>query len=106
MARRIKRQYAGDNESPLRRLRENAELTQEQLAVYVGVAVSSIRRWERGDEPTLTLFQMRAFCRAVKVEFNDLPDRLSVAESVVESALEISTEVEAEASTGAAAIDC
>jgi transcriptional regulator with XRE-family HTH domain len=87
MARRTKRQYPGENESPLRRLRENAELTQEQLAVYVGVAVSSIRRWEKGDEPTLTLSQMRAFCRAVKVEFNELPERLSVATSVVESSI-------------------
>ena len=42
-------------DSPFKRIRVQAGLTQEKLAKEIGVAVSSIRRWEKGQaEPTMT----------------------------------------------------
>jgi putative transcriptional regulator len=63
--------------SPLRKLRNNANLTQEQLAREIGIAVSTIRRWERGlAEPTMTLSQTKKFCHAVDLDFDELPNSL------------------------------
>lgn len=63
--------------SPLKKLRTDASLTQEQLAHKIGVAVSSIRRWERGEaEPTMTLDQTKKFCRAIKQNLEQLPNSL------------------------------
>jgi DNA-binding XRE family transcriptional regulator len=65
MSRPRKNQRIHTN-SPLRKLRNNANLTQEQLAREIGIAVSTIRRWERGlAEPTMTLSQTKKFCHAV-----------------------------------------
>lgn len=61
--------------SPLKKLRLKAQLSQEQLAREIGVAVSTIRRWEKGQaEPTMTILQMKNFCRAVDRGFEELPD--------------------------------
>ena len=58
-------------------LRSQANLSQEQLASEIGVAVSTIRRWEKGEaEPTMTVSQMKKFCRAVKQNFEELPESL------------------------------
>ncbi|MBW4532362.1 MAG: helix-turn-helix domain-containing protein, partial [Pleurocapsa minor HA4230-MV1] len=60
-----------------KKLRRNANLTQEQLAREIGIAVSTVRRWEKGlAEPTMTLDQTKKFCQAVKRDFDDLPDSL------------------------------
>lgn len=76
MSRPRKNQRIQTN-SPLKKLRRNANLTQEQLAREIGIAVSTIRRWERGlAEPTMTLSQTKKFCQAVKRDFDDLPDSL------------------------------
>ncbi|MEB3178655.1 MAG: helix-turn-helix transcriptional regulator [Nostocaceae cyanobacterium] len=62
----------------LRSLREEAGLTQEELAVRIKVAVSTLRRWEtQGMEPSMTVLQIREFCKAVGKSFDDLPDYLS-----------------------------
>jgi DNA-binding XRE family transcriptional regulator len=98
MPRKRRRQRQPESELPIRQLREDADLTQEQLAVYVGVAVSSIRRWEKGDEPTMTVWQMRAFCRAVNISFDDLPDYLSRKDNSVDR-----PPVDSDAPTSAAA---
>jgi transcriptional regulator with XRE-family HTH domain len=64
-----------DNE--FRKLRKSAYLSQEQLAKEIGVAVSTIRRWEHGQtEPTMTREQMVRFCAAVKRNFGTLPQKL------------------------------
>ncbi|HAZ45863.1 MAG TPA: XRE family transcriptional regulator, partial [Cyanobacteria bacterium UBA11371] len=34
-------------------------------------------RWEKGDEPTMSVWQMRKFCRAVGVSFDELLAYLS-----------------------------
>lgn len=63
--------------SPFKRLRLQADLSQEQLAHKIGVAVSTIRRWEKGQaEPTMTLLQTKRFCQAVQRDFHELPNSL------------------------------
>lgn len=63
--------------SPFKRMRLKARLTQQQLAQEIGVAVSTIRRWEKGQaEPTMTIAQTRNFTRAIGENFYDLPDSL------------------------------
>jgi len=69
------RNIAQETNSPFKRLRLKAKLSQEQLAREIGMAVSTIRRWEKGDaEPTMTVAQMKNFCRAVKHNFEELPE--------------------------------
>ena len=65
--------------SVLKALRENAGLSQEQLAVYLGIAVSTLRRWENeGMEPSMTRHQWQLFCQSVGVSFDALPQSLAV----------------------------
>ncbi|MEY2833606.1 MAG: hypothetical protein RLZZ574_2865 [Cyanobacteriota bacterium] len=76
MSRPPKNQSIQTN-SPLRKLRNNAHLTQEQLANQIGIAVSTVRRWEKGQaEPTMTLSQTKKFCQAINQNFDDLPNSL------------------------------
>lgn len=63
--------------SPFKQLRLTAQLSQEQLARDIGVAVSTIRRWEKGQaEPTMTVLQMKSFCQAVNQTLDELPQSL------------------------------
>lgn len=65
--------------SPLRELREQVQITQEQLAVRLKVSTSTLRRWENGNvEPALTREQWQEFCDAVGVSFVDLPPKLNL----------------------------
>lgn len=64
-------------DSPFKKLRLEAKLSQENIARDIGVAVSTIRRWEKGmTEPTMTVKQMKNFCQAINYSFDDLPDSL------------------------------
>lgn len=59
---RPRKNYHQLTTSPLKRMRLNAKLSQEELAQEIGVAVSTIRRWEKGQaEPTMTLLQTKSF---------------------------------------------
>jgi DNA-binding XRE family transcriptional regulator len=72
---RPKKYNLQETNSPFKKLRLASQLSQEQLAREIGVAVSTIRRWEKGQaEPTMTVAQMKAFCEAVNRKFEDLPD--------------------------------
>ncbi|NES93297.1 MAG: helix-turn-helix transcriptional regulator [Okeania sp. SIO2B9] len=63
--------------SPFKQMRLDAQLSQEALAQKIGVAVSTIRRWEKGlAEPTMTVVQLKGFLNAVNVNFQELPDSL------------------------------
>ncbi|MGL5940074.1 MAG: helix-turn-helix transcriptional regulator [Waterburya sp.] len=74
---RPKKSQRQETNSPFKRLRLNVKLSQEQLAREIGVAVSTIRRWEKGQaEPTMTVAQMKEFCKAVNKNFEDLPSSL------------------------------
>ncbi|MEB3179068.1 MAG: helix-turn-helix transcriptional regulator [Nostocaceae cyanobacterium] len=66
---------SGDVESPLKRLREAAGLSQQELAFRIGVAVATISRWERGVSPAMmTIPQMKALGKALGVSLDELPD--------------------------------
>lgn len=66
-----------ETNSPLKRMRLDARLSQEAIARDIGVAVSTIRRWEKSQaEPTMTVQQMKSFCEAVGKSLNELPDSL------------------------------
>jgi transcriptional regulator with XRE-family HTH domain len=76
----MKRSYKPINpkDNEFRKLRKSACLSQEKLASKIGVAVSTIRRWERGEaEPTMTREQMERFCDAVNKKFRTLPLKLA-----------------------------
>ena len=84
MSRPRKNQRIQTN-SPFKRLRLDAHLTQEKLAREIGVlkdtaphiAVSTVRRWEKGQaEPTMTLSQTKKFCQAINQNFDQLPNSL------------------------------
>ncbi|NJL22021.1 MAG: helix-turn-helix transcriptional regulator [Leptolyngbyaceae cyanobacterium SM1_3_5] len=68
-----------ENNSPLRQLREAANLTQEQLSVRLSISTSTLRRWENGDvEPAMTRQQWQEFCEAIGVAFDELPELLNL----------------------------
>lgn len=77
-----KRQQDPDNIPALRRLREEAGLTQAELAKLIPdktrtktLNQSAISRWESGeDEPELTIVQIKALCRALGKSLEELPD--------------------------------
>ncbi len=76
MTRPRKNQLQKTN-SPFKKLRSYAKLSQEQLARDIGVAVSTVRRWEKGQaEPTMTVLQMKSFCNSVQITLDNLPDSL------------------------------
>ena len=60
----------------MKQLREEAKLTQEQLAYELGISSSTLRRWEKGTEPAMTKQQWDKFCQAVGRRFEELPQNL------------------------------
>lgn len=80
---RPKRGVQQKTNSPFKKLRLAAQTSQEQLARDIGVAVTTIRRWEKGQaEPTMTVVQMKNFCEAVNTDLNSLPNSLLPTEEV------------------------
>ncbi len=74
MARKNK-SSSEENDSPLKKLREEAGLSQQALSHKIGVAVTTISRWERGESiAMLTVPQMKALCRAFGKSIEELPD--------------------------------
>ena len=68
--------------SVFKELREAAQLTQEQLAREMGKTLSTIRRWENGDEPKMTREEWVIYCELMNKDFNELPRKLSVPAEV------------------------
>lgn len=65
-----------DNQSPLKKLRTQAGLSQEALARQIEVSVKTISNWERGVyPPMMTVPQIKALCQALGVTLDELPDR-------------------------------
>lgn len=62
-------------ESPLKKLREEVGLSQQELASRIGVAVSTLSRWERGKSPAMmSVRQMKLLCRELRRTLDELPD--------------------------------
>lgn len=67
--------HTDNNESLLKKLREEAGLSQQELASRIGVAISTLSRWERGQTPfVLTVRQVQLLCRVL----NKNPDQLDI----------------------------
>ncbi|HLO83416.1 MAG TPA: helix-turn-helix transcriptional regulator [Nostocaceae cyanobacterium] len=66
------------NESPLRSLRNELGMSQEEFGRYIGTTSRTISRWENGDSvPTFTVSQMKALDRLLKSHgktIQDLPN--------------------------------
>jgi transcriptional regulator with XRE-family HTH domain len=66
-------------ESALKKLREQAGLSQEALARMIGVTSKTVSNWERGISPAvLTVSQMKVLCRALGVTLEELPDNFGI----------------------------
>jgi putative transcriptional regulator len=62
-------------DSALKRLREAAGLSQQELASRIGVGITTISRWERGVSPAMmSVPQMKALCRELGMTIEELPD--------------------------------
>lgn len=76
---RREREDAG--ESPLRQLREQFGMSQEEFARQIGTSARTVSRWEAGDNiPTFTIAQMKALDRLMRSKgktLEDLPDQFS-----------------------------
>jgi DNA-binding XRE family transcriptional regulator len=68
-----------EQESPLKKRREELGLTQRDVAGAVDVSVQTISNWETGryKEAKLTLPQVKALCRVLRWTIEDLPDDLA-----------------------------
>ncbi|HCV30424.1 MAG TPA: XRE family transcriptional regulator [Microcoleaceae bacterium UBA9251] len=68
-----------ESDSALERLRlTKTELSQDELAFKCGIPRATYQRWISGQtEAKLTLNQLKALCRELKIEkIKDLPDKL------------------------------
>ncbi|NJL22165.1 MAG: helix-turn-helix transcriptional regulator [Leptolyngbyaceae cyanobacterium SM1_3_5] len=65
-----------EQESPLKKRREELGLTQRDVAVAVDISVQTVSNWETGryQETKLTLTQIKALCRLLNWTLEDLPD--------------------------------
>ncbi len=68
-----------EQESPLKKRREELGLTQRDVAGVVDVSVQTVSNWETGryKEAKLTLPQVKALCRVLQWSIDDLPDDLA-----------------------------
>ena len=71
--------------SPLKKLRLRVGLTQAELAKQIPDKAGSgtlsqraVSAWERGEyQPELTIPQMKALCKVLRITLDELPDELS-----------------------------
>lgn len=72
------RQMSSTDESPLKMLREQLDLSQEQFARLIGVSSKSVSNWERGVTPaSLGISQIKALDRLLRskgLSIQGLPD--------------------------------
>ena len=68
-------------ESPVKAIRNVLEMSQPEFAVWLGIGISTVSRWERGQgTPSFTLGQFRTLIDALAkkgVNLEDLPEDLS-----------------------------
>ncbi len=66
------------NTTWLKEIRQEADMSQERFAVRLGVCVSTIRSWERGQvQPAMTLEQWEELAKIVNVSLNELRQKIS-----------------------------
>lgn len=77
-----KRNQNGEANPPLKRLRDELEMSQEEFGRVIGISARTVSRWEAGDStPTFTISQMKALARLLESKgksIHDLPDHFSL----------------------------
>ena len=64
-----------DVRSSLVDLRKRAGITQKVVADTLKVTDHTVRNWEKGrEEPRLFIWQVKALCKILQCELEDLPD--------------------------------
>lgn len=67
-----------ESESPLSKLRDELNMSQEEFGRAIGTTARTISRWEAGDTvPTFTILQMKALDRLLRSKgksIQELPD--------------------------------
>lgn len=60
----------------IKKIRQKSLLTQEQFAIEIGVAFSTINRWENGKAvPNITAMKrLREFCKKSDVSFDEVEE--------------------------------
>ena len=75
-------------ESPLKTLRDELAMSQEEFARQIGTSVRTVSRWEAGDNvPTFTIAQMKALVNLLRsrgLTIDRLPDRFGPPDSAAE----------------------
>lgn len=75
--KRVSREKDG-GESPLKALRSELDMSQEEFGRSIGTTARTVSRWEAGDSvPTFTIAQMKALDQLLKSKgktIQDLPD--------------------------------
>jgi len=73
-----KRQTSSEEKSPLKMLRDQLDLSQEEFARLIGVSSKSVSNWERGVTPaSLGIAQIKALDRLLRskgLSIQGLPD--------------------------------
>jgi len=77
-----------DRESPLKALRDELDMSQEEFGRRIGTSARTISRWEAGDSlPTLTIVQIKALDRLLRFKgksIQELPDHFGPLERSTE----------------------
>ena len=73
-----------EQESPLKKRREELGLTQRDVAVAVDISVQTVSNRETGryQEAKLTLTQIKALCRLLNWTLEDLPNDFRPSSSI------------------------
>lgn len=68
-------EHPQEQESPLKRRREELGLTQRDIAIALGKTDQTISNWETGTyEPKMTPREMKALCKLLKWTLEELPE--------------------------------
>ena len=73
----IKSDISPNQVFPMKKIREELDMTQAQFAVALGIDTSTVSRAERGlSEPVFTIKQVKKLCKLTNKPIDEMPDYL------------------------------